>query len=234
MSLHPLDQIEAAAVAMPSAQAGRGDHAFSADGSLSLVRFVDFVLAVPLLIFLAPMMIVTAVLVWFQDGGMPVFGHYRLGLDGRLFRCWKFRSMVVDADQKLSDLLAKDPVAKLEWEADHKLRLDPRVTRLGAFLRKSSLDELPQLINVIAGEMSLVGPRPIVPDEVGKYGRQFRWYCKVRPGITGLWQVSGRNDLDYRRRVALDVLFVKRFSLWLYIIILLRTVPAVLSREGAH
>ena len=201
---------------------------------LSLVRCLDFVLAILLLIFLSPMMIAVAAVIWLQDGGRPMFGHDRVGLNGRLFRCWKFRSMVIDADQKLLHVLASDPEARLEWDTDHKLRQDPRVTRLGTFLRKSSLDELPQLINVVLGEMSLVGPRPIVAEEVDKYGRQFRWYRQVRPGITGLWQVSGRNDLDYRRRVALDVLFVKRFSLWLYIAILLRTAPAVLSREGAH
>ena len=234
MSLLPLDQTGAAIVAVPTVNLAGDDRVIRSSRGLSLVRRLDFVLAIPLLIFLAPMMIAVAAVIWLYDGGRPMFGHERVGLDGRLFRCWKFRSMVVDADQRLADLLASDPQARLEWETDHKLRQDPRVTPLGNFLRKSSLDELPQLINVILGEMSLVGPRPIVADEVDKYGRQFRWYRQVRPGITGLWQVSGRNDLDYRRRVALDVLFVKRFSLWLYVAILLRTAPAVLSREGAH
>ena len=234
MSLLPLDQTGAATVAVSTADLAGHARTINPSEGLSLVRCLDVVLAILLLIFLAPMMIATAAVIWLQDGGRPVFGHIRVGLDGRLFRCWKFRSMVVGADQRLVQLLAEDPEARLEWATDHKLRQDPRVTPLGTFLRKSSLDELPQLVNVIHGEMSLVGPRPIVADEIEKYGRQFRWYRQVRPGITGLWQVSGRNDLDYRQRVALDVLFVKRFSLWLYVAILLRTAPAVLSREGAH
>lgn len=234
MSLLPLDQTGAATAAVPAPDLAGSNRASQDSGGVPLVRFLDVVLAILLLIFLSPMMIVTAAAIWLQDGGKPMFGHVRVGLNGRLFRCWKFRSMVVDADQRLAQLLAEDPEARREWDTDHKLRQDPRVTRMGTFLRKSSLDELPQLINVITGDMSLVGPRPIVAEEIGKYGRQFRWYRQVRPGITGLWQVSGRNDLDYRQRVALDVLFVKRFSLWLYIAILLRTAPAVLSREGAH
>lgn len=234
MSLLPLDQTGAATVAVPRAELAGDDRMIKSTAGVSVVRCLDIVLAIPLLLFLSPMMLATALVIWLQDGGKPMFGHVRVGLNGRLFRCWKFRSMVVDADEKLAELLANDPEARLEWETDHKLRNDPRVTALGTFLRKSSLDELPQLINVIMGEMSLVGPRPIVAEEIDKYGRQFRWYRQVRPGITGLWQVSGRNDLDYRQRVALDVLFVKRFSLWLYISILLRTAPAVLSREGAH
>jgi Undecaprenyl-phosphate galactose phosphotransferase WbaP len=234
MTIIPSDQSGAATVAVPTAdRAGRAG-ASNPLGWMTPVRCLDLVLAVLLLIFLSPVMIVTAAVIWLHDGGKPMFGHVRVGLNGRQFRCWKFRSMVVDADERLADLLAADPEALREWETDHKLRDDPRVTPLGTFLRKSSLDELPQLINVITGEMSLVGPRPIVADEIQKYGRQFRWYRQVRPGITGLWQVSGRNDLDYRQRVALDVLFVKRFSLWLYVAILLRTAPAVLSREGAH
>jgi exopolysaccharide production protein ExoY len=186
------------------------------------------------LIFLAPLMVVVALLVWAQDGGPAVFAHRRLGRDGRHFRCLKFRSMAVDAEQRLADLLARDPVARAEWEKDHKLRNDPRVTKLGAFLRKSSLDELPQLINVLRGEMSLVGPRPIVDAEAIKYGRRFRFYASVKPGITGLWQVSGRNDTTYRTRVAMDCIYAARRNIGMDFGILFATVPAVLLRRGSY
>jgi lipopolysaccharide/colanic/teichoic acid biosynthesis glycosyltransferase len=142
--------------------------------------------------------------------------------------------MVVDADARLAALLECDPVARREWERERKLRDDPRITWLGAFLRKSSIDELPQLLNVLRGEMSLIGPRPIVDAEVPRYGRWFRAYCSVRPGISGLWQVSGRNDVSYRRRVALDVMYVRQRSFMLNVWIALRTVPAVLLREGSY
>jgi exopolysaccharide production protein ExoY len=142
--------------------------------------------------------------------------------------------MVVDAEDRLSALLARDPEARREWETDHKLRSDPRVTLLGRFLRVTSLDEFPQLFNVLAGEMSLVGPRPIVTAEVARYGRWFANYCSVRPGVTGVWQVSGRNDVDYRRRVAMDVLYARTRSLTLYVGVLLATVPAVLKRSGSY
>ncbi|MDB5444854.1 MAG: sugar transferase, partial [Phenylobacterium sp.] len=162
------------------------------------------------------------------------FGHSRIGYEGRSFRCWKFRTMVVDAEARLSALLARDPEARDEWDADHKLRRDPRVTPLGLFLRVTSVDELPQLFNVLTGEMSLVGPRPIVPAEVARYGRRFAHYCSVRPGITGLWQVSGRNDVGYRSRVAMDTVFAKTATLSLYLWILAVTVPAVLRRDGSY
>jgi lipopolysaccharide/colanic/teichoic acid biosynthesis glycosyltransferase len=194
----------------------------------------DLVLAISILIFMAPLMILAATAIKIQDGGPIFFGHTRIGFNGRSFRCWKFRTMVVDADTRLAALLASDPVARQEWERDQKLRRDPRITPLGVFLRISSLDELPQLFNVLVGEMSLVGPRPIVAAEVGRYGARFVNYCSVRPGITGLWQVSGRNDVSYRRRVAMDTLFARRASAGLYIGLLLATVPAVLCRKGSY
>lgn len=200
---------------------------------LSFARLLDLALALSAIIFLAPLMLVVAACVYIVDPGPILFGHRRLGKHGRAFRCWKFRSMVVDADARLRELLEDDPVARAEWEADHKLRTDPRITKIGHFLRKSSLDELPQFFNVLFGEMSLVGPRPIVGDEVIKYGRYFANYCSVRPGITGLWQISGRNDISYRRRVAIDVAYVKSKSLRLDLGILLATVPCVMARRGA-
>jgi Undecaprenyl-phosphate galactose phosphotransferase WbaP len=199
-----------------------------------LTDAINIVVTVVALIFLAPLMISVALAVYLQDGGKAVFAHRRIGRDGRHFYCLKFRSMAVDAEQRLAELLDRDPAARAEWEKDHKLRDDPRVTRLGAFLRKTSLDELPQLINVLRGEMSLVGPRPIVDGEVDKYGRRFRHYCAVKPGITGLWQVSGRNDTSYRTRVALDCLYAMRRNVALDAAVLARTVPAVLMRRGSY
>ena len=197
-------------------------------------RILDIMFALAGLLFVAPLMIVVAIAIKIQDGGPVFFGHSRIGYEGRSFRCWKFRSMVVDAEARLAALLARSPEARREWEADQKLRDDPRVTLLGRILRVSSIDELPQLFNVLRGEMSLVGPRPIVTGEVARYGRRFSQYCSVRPGITGLWQISGRNDVSYRRRVAMDTVFANTLSLSLYLKILFATVPAVLKREGSY
>lgn len=202
--------------------------------TLELARLFDILIAVAALWFFAPLMLVLAFAIKAQDGGPVTFGHTRIGRDGRTFKCLKFRSMVVDAETRLQNLLAADAMARAEWEVDHKLRQDPRVTALGALLRKSSLDELPQLINVLRGEMSIVGPRPIVAAEIVRYGRAFRYYKVLRPGITGLWQSSGRNNVSYRRRVAMDVLYAKRRSVGLYLYILLKTVPAVLLRDGSY
>jgi lipopolysaccharide/colanic/teichoic acid biosynthesis glycosyltransferase len=199
-----------------------------------LTEAMNALIAIIALIFLAPVMLAVAVAVFMQDGGPPVFAHRRIGRGGRYFYCLKFRSMAIDAERRLNDLLASDPQARAEWDKDHKLRNDPRVTRLGAFLRKSSLDELPQLFNVLKGEMSLVGPRPIVDAEVAKYGRRFASYCAVKPGITGLWQVSGRNDVSYRTRVALDCIYARSYSPRLYLWIVIVTIPAVLSRNGSY
>ena len=202
--------------------------------SLDLCRLFDVAIALAVLVFVAPLMLVIAGLIKFQDGGPALFGQSRIGKGGRSFKCLKFRSMVVDAEARLNALLARDPEARREWEADHKLRKDPRITALGAFLRKSSLDELPQLFNVLKGEMSLVGPRPIVTAEVVRYGRWFPYYCAVKPGVTGLWQVNGRNDVSYRRRVALDVLFARTNGVRRYLTFMAATVPAVLLRSGSY
>jgi exopolysaccharide production protein ExoY len=197
-------------------------------------RLIDVPLCAAVLIFVAPLMLLIAFLIWSQDRGPVLFGHTRVGRDGRLFKCLKFRSMVVDSDARLQALLAADPAARTQWERDYKLLDDPRITPVGGFLRRSSLDELPQLINVLRGEMSLVGPRPIVPAEICRYRRYFSVYCQQRPGITGLWQVSGRNDVSYRRRVALDVYYARARCPTLYLKILLATAPAVLARRGAR
>ena len=200
----------------------------------AVVRLTDIVVSLLGLIFLAPLMLIIAVLVYVTDPGPVLFGHQRVGRNARFFRCLKFRTMVVDAEARLQDMLERDPWARAEWEAEHKLRSDPRITRIGRFLRRSSLDELPQLFNVLIGEMSLVGPRPIVIEEVQRYGRYFLSYCSVRPGITGLWQVCGRNDVSYTRRVAMDVTYVRRKSLVLDMQIMLLTFPSVLKLRGAY
>ena len=196
-------------------------------------RALDIMIAAAVIVLLAPLLVLVAVMVWAQDGGPALFAHERIGQDGKRFKCLKFRSMRTDADERLHHLLASDPQARIEWARDHKLRQDPRITPLGVFLRRSSLDELPQFLNVLRGEMSLVGPRPIVEAEIPRYGRYFVHYCANKPGITGLWQISGRNDVGYRRRVAMDVIYARRRSIGLYLWILLATAPAELLRRGA-
>ena len=204
---------------------------FPADGSL---RLIDIVLSALLLIFLLPVMLLIAAAVRMEGDGPVFFGHQRIGRGGASFRCLKFRTMVPDAERRLQELLAIDPVARREWAQDQKLREDPRITRIGRFLRRSSLDELPQLLNVLKGEMSLVGPRPIVHAEVMKYGRYYADYKSVRPGISGLWQISGRNDICYRKRVALDVVYARRRSVGLYLAVVFRTPVRVLLSTGCY
>lgn len=199
-----------------------------------LVRAFWAFAALVALVFFAPLMVFIALAVKLQDGGPVIFAHSRIGRGGKTFPCLKFRSMAVDADARLLRLLKEDPQAKADWERDFKLRHDPRVTSIGRFLRKSSLDELPQLFNVLRGEMNFVGPRPIVQAEVCRYGRWFREYCQVNPGITGLWQISGRTEVDYDKRVALDVLYVRTRSFIVDFKIVLLTIPAVLMTRGAH
>ncbi len=201
---------------------------------VALQRVMDVAISFIALVILAPLMVLIALAIRIQGGGTALFGQQRIGRGGYRFVCFKFRSMIPDAEAKLADYLAAHPEARAEWDADHKLRYDPRVTGFGHFLRKSSLDELPQLLNVLRGHMSLVGPRPIVDAEVSRYGRYFNHYCQVRPGLTGLWQVMGRNDVSYRRRVAIDVTFVRLRSTRLYFQILARTVPAVLNKTGVY
>ena len=199
-------------------------------------RFVkmlfDQFVALLLLLMLSPLFLALAVMIR-ADGGPALFGHRRIGENGRSFRCFKFRSMVTDADVVLQHMLKTDAQAKTEWRATHKLHNDPRITSIGRVLRRTSLDELPQLLNVLRGEMSLVGPRPIIDAEVPRYGRDISYYFEAKPGITGLWQVSGRSNTTYEHRVRLDVWYVRNWSLWHDIAILMKTLPAVLKKEGA-
>lgn len=197
-------------------------------------RIMDIGLALAGLIVLAPLLLLLALGVWLQDGGSPFYGQWRIGYGGRRFRCWKFRSMVKDAQERLAAHLAQNPQAAAEWSASFKLKNDPRITLLGRFLRKSSLDELPQLFNILIGEMSLVGPRPVVSEELARFGGSLRHYLRCRPGLTGLWQVSGRSDTSYNERVRLDRAYVEQWSLWRDLAIMARTPYALVAGAGAY
>jgi exopolysaccharide production protein ExoY len=196
-------------------------------------RLLDILGSIVLALVFAPLIAVIVVLLR-KGGGSVIYRHRRVGRDGRMFACLKFRTMVPDAEQVLRRLLENNPELQAEWVRDHKLRHDPRVTRLGRFLRRTSLDELPQLLNVLRGEMSLVGPRPVVREELLRYGKNVGTYLAARPGITGLWQVTGRNDTDYRRRVVLDTYYVRNQNLLLDLYILLKTTGVVLRGNGAY
>ena len=197
------------------------------------IRMCDVVGAALAIFLCAPLMLIIAVSIYVKDPGPILFMHTRLGRGGRTFPCFKFRSMVVDADARLRYVLATDPKARAEWALFHKLNKDPRVTPLGYFLRRTSLDELPQFFNVLLGDMSLVGSRPIVAAEMPRYGRYAWSYSAHRPGLTGLWQIGGRSSTSYQRRIAHDVLWSRRRCFFLYCVVLFKTVPAVLRAEGS-
>ena len=199
-----------------------------------LKRTVDLAIAVIGGALILPLVALLVIAIKLDSNGPAFYSQTRIGRNGRKFRAWKFRTMVVDADRKLAEYLARNPELRNEWKKNHKLQKDPRVTRVGKLLRKTSLDELPQLWNVITGDMSLVGPRPIVRDEIEKYGKVFPLYLSVRPGITGLWQVSGRSTTTYRTRVCLDAYYARNPSLLLDLYILARTPVVVFARTGAH
>jgi Undecaprenyl-phosphate galactose phosphotransferase WbaP len=196
-------------------------------------RLFDLVASVAIVIILAPFMLMIALAVA-SSGPQIIYGHSRVGRNGKTFKCYKFRSMVLNSQEVLSKLLAESPEAREEWDRDFKLKNDPRITWIGHFIRKTSLDELPQLFNVIRGDMSLVGPRPIVQEELDRYEDKRNLYHMVRPGITGLWQISGRNDISYRERVNLDSWYSKNWSLWYDIVILCKTIFVVFNRSGAY
>jgi len=197
-------------------------------------RAMDVIVSLVGSLLISPLVLVIAVLIKLDSPGPVLYGHTRIGQDGRWFKAWKFRTMLRNADQVLKEHLEKHPELREEWERYQKLRNDPRVTRVGRLLRKTSLDELPQLWNVLRGEMSLVGPRPIAQDQIRKYGEKFALYARVKPGITGLWQVSGRNETTFEERVALDTYYVRNWSIWLDLYILARTVWVVISCKGAY
>ncbi|XGB42720.1 MAG: undecaprenyl-phosphate galactose phosphotransferase WbaP [Nodosilinea sp. LVE1205-7] len=203
-------------------------------GSRITKALLDFSLALILAVLLLPLLLLVTILIKLDSPGPLFYGQQRLGQYGTPFVAWKFRTMVENADQVLENYLQANPVLRQQWDADHKLRYDPRVTTIGRLLRRTSLDELPQLWNVLRGEMSLVGPRPIVGDEIERYAETYRLYTRVLPGLTGLWQVSGRNNISYPARVNLDAYYVRNWSVWLDIYILVRTIWVVITGEGAY
>lgn len=198
-----------------------------------LKRMFDLVMASIILVLLTPLFVAVSIAVG-VSGKQIIYGHWRVGRFGKPFRCYKFRSMVMNSSEVLQNLLDADPEAKAEWEKDFKLKNDPRITRIGQLIRRTSIDELPQLFNVIKGDMSLVGPRPVVEEEITRYKDMGNLYHMVRPGITGLWQISGRNDISYQERVNLDSWYSKNWSLWYDLVILSKTIFVVLNRSGAY
>jgi exopolysaccharide production protein ExoY len=215
------------------AEASGDPRACRADGSDPLggipKRLTDIAVAVTGLLLAAPLMLIVALLIKLTDRGPIFFAHTRIGFNGEPFRCYKFRTMVADGDAVLEAHLAGDPAARAEWQETQKLRDDPRVGFLGRMLRKSSLDELPQLFNILRGDMSCVGPRPIIRAELERYGSAADYYLGTRPGLTGLWQVTGRSSTGYDHRVMLDTQYVRGWSLWADFVILCRT-PIALTR----
>jgi exopolysaccharide production protein ExoY len=197
-------------------------------------RCLDVTCSVIALVLFSPLFLMISLLVKLSDGGPVFFRHQRVGCRSRLFPCYKFRTMRVDADAVLKRHLLASPHAAREWSETRKLKSDPRITGVGVVLRQLSLDELPQLINIVRGEMSIVGPRPVVSDELQMYGPHAPFYLRARPGLTGAWQVSGRNDVSYDSRVTLDRSYVENWSLWIDILIILKTIPAVISRRGTY
>jgi exopolysaccharide production protein ExoY len=197
-------------------------------------RIVDIVLALSAIILLAPLLIICFVVTWASSAGPVIFRHKRVGFNGRTFDCLKFRTMVADAPEQLRKLLEADAATAAEWAQYQKLRNDPRVTPTGAILRKSSLDELPQLFNVLMGDMSIVGPRPVTEEELSRYGASVKVYTACRPGITGLWQVTGRSSTSYETRISCDAYYARMWSLALDCKIIVVTIPSVLFTENAH
>lgn len=198
-----------------------------------LKRLFDIAGSIAIIIVLSPVLFYISRKVK-KDGGPAIYGHERIGKGGKPFKCLKFRSMVINSKEVLDNLLATDFEAKQEWDATFKLKNDPRITKIGGFLRRTSLDELPQLFNVLKGEMSLVGPRPIITAELERYNEEVDYYLLSKPGMTGLWQVSGRSDVDYATRVYLDAWYVKNWSMWNDIAILFKTIGVVLKKDGAY
>ncbi|TWF52245.1 sugar transferase [Neorhizobium alkalisoli] len=197
-------------------------------------RSFDVTTAACALIFFSPLFLMIMALVKMTDNGPAFYGHSRIGHNGRVFKCMKFRTMAVNGDELLRAYLLNNPEAQEEWRKTRKLKDDPRVTTVGKVLRKLSLDELPQLLNIIRGEMSVVGPRPVVDEELKVYDSSAVYYLRTRPGLTGLWQISGRNDVSYESRIAFDTHYVQNWSLFRDIAIIVKTIPAVCLARGSY
>lgn len=202
--------------------------------NLFVKRLIDIIGAIVGLIILIPITIIIAIVNFINKENGPLFyTHLRIGKNGKYFKMYKFRTMVVDADKKLAKLLEQDENLKKEWQENRKLKNDPRITKIGKFLRKTSLDEFPQFVNVLKGDMSLVGPRAVVTDEIEKFGMYKKDILSVKPGITGYWAANGRSDTSYQERVHMEYKYVDNFSIWMDIKILLKTVISVIKKEGA-
>ncbi|MBQ0066898.1 MAG: exopolysaccharide biosynthesis polyprenyl glycosylphosphotransferase, partial [Phascolarctobacterium sp.] len=200
-----------------------------------LKNLLDYVGTIVGLILLSPVFLIIAILIYMEDPGPVFYKHMRVGKQGKVFPCYKFRSMCVNSQERLEELLANDESARKEWESSFKLKNDPRITKIGGKLRRTSLDELPQLFNVLRGEMSLVGPRPVIQKELDEfYKENAELYKIVKPGITGMWQVSGRSDVNYDERIAMDNWYICNWSVWLDVMLLWRTVKVVLGGKGAY
>ena len=202
--------------------------------NLAIKRLQDLLLVTLGGIIILPLLLVISILIKLTSKGPVLYGHKRMGQNGKFFTAYKFRSMVMDAEEKLEKVLETDPKLKEEWNANHKLKDDPRVTRIGKILRRTSFDEFPQLINILKGEMSLIGPRPVTEPEIEKYGENSLRVLTVKPGLTGLWQVSGRSDTDYSERVSYDLYYIQSWSVWLDLWIIYRTPGAILKGKGAY
>ncbi|MCC2611778.1 sugar transferase [Neorhizobium sp. Rsf11] len=216
----------------PFSSPDQADLAFPTGGLAK--RTFDITAAALALILFSPIFLMIAALVKFSDNGPVFYGHRRIGHNGRSFRCLKFRTMAVNGDEVLRNYLNANPQAAEEWRATRKLKVDPRVTVVGTVLRKLSLDELPQLINIVRGEMSVVGPRPVVDEELNLYDSFAAYYLRTRPGLTGLWQISGRNDVSYETRIAFDTQYVQNWSLLGDFAIIAKTIPAVCLARGSY
>ena len=209
-------------------------HNLTFKSNLLIKRLIDILLIVIFSPILIPVFLILMILTKITSRGPIFYGHKRVGKNGKEFKCWKFRSMCIDADKKLADILANNPQMRAEWEKERKFTNDPRITKFGKFLRKTSLDELPQLINILIGQMSFVGPRPVTEPELVKYGEYRDYVLSVTPGLSGMWQTSGRSDTEYEERIALDLYYIQNWSIWLDIWILIKTVYVVLKGRGAY
>lgn len=202
--------------------------------SLLLKRLNDLLMLLLASPFLVPLVLIVSIIVKLTSKGPIFYGHKRVGKNGKEFKCWKFRSMVIDADKQLEKILAEHPEMRAEWERDRKFTNDPRVTKIGKFLRKTSIDEIPQFFNVLTGEMSFIGPRPVTEPELVKYGNKRDFILSVQPGLSGMWQISGRSDTGYEERITLDSYYIQNWSIWLDFWIIIKTIYVVLKGKGAY
>lgn len=209
-------------------------HYLTKKSSLLMKRFIDLLILFLSSFIVVPLVLLVSIIIKLTSKGPVFYGHVRVGQNGKSFKCWKFRSMIVDADKQLEKILKENPAMREEWEKDRKFTNDPRVTPIGKFLRRTSIDEIPQLFNILIGEMSFVGPRPVTAPELVKYGKMADYVLSVKPGLSGMWQISGRSDTIYEERITLDTYYIQNWSVWLDIWIIIRTIWVVLKGKGAY